>query len=327
MHDGFKRVIDYVRISITDRCNFRCSYCMPSDGVNLLEASEVLSYEELLRVIAILGQYGVSKVRLTGGEPLVRKGIVDFIRGIKAIGTVKDLAMTTNGSLLGDMARQLKAAGLDRVNISIDTLDPQRFASITGKDAIKDTFYGIESAIEAGLSPVKLNVVVTEALSTEDINYFVDQVYRRPLAVRFIEYMPVGRCGIRPGFSIAAVKSLINAAGFGALEPVTAVGMGNGPAKYYQLPRGVGVFGFITPISEHFCQQCNRIRLTADGRFKPCLLSNDEVEIKSALRSGASDQVIANLFIKALQRKPARHMLGDCQGGEGLARKMFQVGG
>lgn len=325
MRDGHGRVIDYLRISVTDRCNFRCGYCMPPEGVKLLEAPEILSYEELLRVIRVLGDHGVDKIRLTGGEPLVRKGIVDFIRSIRALGTIKDVAMTTNGSLLGDMAHELKAAGLDRVNISIDTLDPLRFTRITGRGTVAETLRGIESAIAAGLAPVKLNVVLTEVLSETDVIYFIEQVYKYPIAVRFIEYMPVGRCGVSPGASIATIKSMIGGAGHGALEAALPV-RGNGPAKYYRLPRALGMFGFITPISEHFCHSCNRIRLTADGKFKPCLLANREIDIKAALRGGSDDRAILGLFLKALDGKPSRHMLGDVSGAD-LTRGMFQVGG
>jgi len=326
MHDGYGRVIDYLRISVTDRCNFRCIYCMPPEGVKLLESQEILSYEELLRVITILGKHGVSKIRLTGGEPLVRKGIVDFIRSIRALGTIKDLAMTTNGSLLGDMAYQLKVAGLDRVNISIDTLDPERFARITGRGNLADVLKGIESAIEAGLAPVKLNIVLTEALSEQDVFYFVDQVYKYPIAVRFIEYMPIGRSGVKPGISITTLKSMISKLDYGVLEPAITV-MGNGPAKYYRLPQALGVIGFITPISEHYCHSCNRIRLTADGKFKPCLLANHEIDIKAALRGGGGDREIVQLFLKTLQDKPVRHRLGDSREGADLTRGMFQVGG
>ncbi|VBB09136.1 molybdenum cofactor synthesis c [Lucifera butyrica] len=326
MRDGQGRVIDYLRISITDRCNFRCLYCMPSEGVRLLDAREILSYEELLRVIRVLGQYGVSKIRLTGGEPLVRKGVVNFIRNIRAIGTVKDLSMTTNGSLLRDMAPELKAAGLDRVNISLDTLDPERFTYITDKGNLTDVLKGIESAVNAGLTPVKLNVVLTEVLTEKDVLYFIKLVYNCPIAVRFIEYMPVGRCGVKAGTGIAAIKSMLNGSGYGQLEPESAI-KGNGPAKYYRLPRASGMFGFITPISDHFCQYCNRIRLTADGKLKPCLLSDQEIDMKAVLRGGGDDRKIAELFFKAVQEKPVRHRLGNNQHGTGLAREMFQVGG
>jgi cyclic pyranopterin phosphate synthase len=326
MKDGYGRTIDYLRISVTDRCNFRCSYCMPPEGVTLGEHKDILSYEELLRVITILGKQGISKIRLTGGEPLVRKGIVDFVRSIRQIGTIKDLSMTTNGSLLGDMAPQMKEAGLHRVNISIDTLDEAGFSTITGRGNIKEVLRGIESAIVAGLTPVKLNVVVTEVLTEGDILSFIDKVQKNLIAVRFIEYMPVGRCGVKPGYSIAAIKHITNHAGYGTLQS-TVMERGNGPATYYQLPKALGVFGFITPISQHFCQSCNRIRLTADGKLKPCLLANHEIDIRTALRSGGSDQDIHELFLQGLQQKPIQHNLAGVGEGADLIRGMFQVGG
>jgi len=325
MQDGYGRIIDYLRISVTDRCNFRCRYCMPLEGVQLLKHSEILSYEELLRLIRILGQHGVNKIRLTGGEPLVRKEIVEFVRSIKEIGSIKDLAMTTNGSLLQDMAYDLKKAGLDRVNISIDTNHAERFSHITGGGQLEDVVKGIQRAIEVGLNPVKLNVVATEVLSEEDILYFVKQVHKFPIAVRFIEYMPIGRCGVKPGPSIATIKNMIHKAGYGELESAMMT-KGNGPAKYYRLPQALGFFGFITPISEHFCPSCNRIRLTADGKIKLCLLANHEIDVKTALRSGATDETIYEVFQKALQEKPLQHSLIDNKGGRDL-RGMFQVGG
>ena len=325
MQDRFGRVIDYLRISLTDRCNFRCSYCMPPEGIRLLDIREILSYEELLRIIRILGCHGVSKVRLTGGEPLVRKGIVEFVRSVRELGLINDLSMTTNGSLLSNMAHQLKAAGLDRVNISIDTLNPERFTRITGGGRLEDTLKGIKSAIKAQLMPVKLNVVVTEALSEEDIDYFIAQVCEYPLVVRFIEYMPIGYSTVQTGLSLTAVKNIINDAGCGVLEPASV--QGNGPARYYRLPQARGVFGFITPISEHFCHHCNRIRLTADGKIKPCLLSNREFDIKSVLRSEVSDREIYEMFLQAVENKPAGHKLGDNGKNNKLRRGMSQVGG
>lgn len=323
MKDKFGRVIDYLRISLTDRCNFRCSYCMPQEGIHLLKCSDILSYEELLRVIRILACHGVSKVRLTGGEPLVRKGIVDFIRNVRDLGMINDLSMTTNGSLLSNMAHQLKAAGLDRVNISIDTLNPERFDCITGGGKLTDTLKGIESAIIAGLMPVKLNVVVTQALYEDDIAYFIEQVQQYPIVVRFIEYMPIRQSSVQPGLSLMAIKNIINNFGYGFLQSTSI--QGSGPAKYYRLPQAKGVFGFITPISDHFCHCCNRIRLTAEGKIKPCLLSNREIDIRTALRSGADDDEIFELFLQAVEEKPAGHNLGS--NGENLRRGMSQIGG
>lgn len=326
MLDRFGRSIDYLRISVTDRCNFRCVYCMPPQGIELLDSSEILTYEELLRIITILGQVGVNKIRLTGGEPLVRPGIVDFIRRVSSIKTVKDIALTTNGSLLAGMAGDLKQAGLQRVNISLDTIDAQHFAAITGRDNLAQVLAGLDQAVAVGFSPVKLNVVLTEMLSEQDIIYFLDRVYQSPVAIRFIEYMPIGRQSIKAASLIHDVKTKLERVSSGKLQPAVAV-QGSGPARYYRLPQAQGVFGFITPMSEHFCHKCNRIRLTADGKIKPCLLSNVELDIKQLMRSGCGDQEIFQRFAQAILDKSHQHDLSYQQAKGEFTRAMFQVGG
>lgn len=327
MLDGYKRIIDYLRISVTDRCNFRCKYCMPPQGIQLLNSQEILSYEELLRIITVLGQHGVSKIRITGGEPLLRSGIVDFLSRIRKIDAIQDLSMTTNGSLLSQnhMAQRLKQAGLDRINISMDTTNSMRFAYITGQGQLQQVLAGVKSALEAGLHPVKLNVVVTEALSDSDISYFINQVYQSPIAIRFIEYMPIGEKTMGQKVSIAMVKNRVGLQGQGILEPVMNI-EGNGPARYYRLPGAQGMFGFITPMSEHFCHSCNRVRLTADGKIKSCLLSNHEVDIKALLRRGCDDEDIYRLFAKALKIKQLQHSLGY-EEQSSVRRPMVRVGG
>ncbi|MHC1745843.1 MAG: GTP 3',8-cyclase MoaA [Negativicutes bacterium] len=326
MIDSFNRAIDYLRVSVTDRCNFRCTYCMPDEGVSPLPHAEILSYEEILRIIRIVGHLGVRKVRLTGGEPLVRKGITGFISRLTALNMITDLSMTTNGSLLSDMAQELKKAGLQRVNISLDTANPEKFALITRRGRLEETLSGVKSALAAGLTPVKLNVVLSEHFTDDDLIYFVDLIYRLPVAVRFIEYMPIGADKAGRGYSIAAVKEMVHKLGKGLLQPVT-LDMGNGPARYYRLPGALGSFGFITPISEHFCGQCNRLRLTADGKFKPCLLSNTEIDVKTALRSGATDEQIKQLFLQAVRAKPSGHNLCPTDKHSEVDRRMSQIGG
>ncbi len=326
MHDGLNRQINYLRVSVTDLCNFRCVYCMPTQGVKLLSHGEILSYEELLRVIRIVSRHGVSRIRLTGGEPLVRRGIVDFVRNIAGLKTITDLSLTTNGSLLAGMAAKLKAAGLNRVNISLDTIDPDQFRNITRGGNLAETIKGMEAALAVGLTPVKLNVVLTNIITEQDIAYFVDLVHRAPVSVRFIEYMPIGENQVGRGPDIEEIKTIINSFGRGCLKPTLDV-RGNGPAKYFVLPQGKGSFGFITPISEHFCNACNRIRLTADGKFKPCLLSNQEIDIKTALRNGAGDEEIAKLFYNTIADKPQGHTLSTPGGQTAFFRKMSQIGG
>lgn len=326
MRDNFDRSINYLRVSVTDRCNFRCFYCLPSQGVKWLSHSDILTYEEILRLITVFSREGITRVRITGGEPLVRKGIVEFVASVKSLGVIEDLSLTTNGSLLPELAGPLKTAGLDRVNISLDTINPARFAQITVHGKLEDTLRGVASALEAGLTPVKLNVVLTEALSENDLAYFIEQVYRFPISIRFIEQMPVGSRGAGGGPDIAAVKRLLNAAGHGILEPASS-SRGNGPAKYFRLPDAQGIFGFITPISEHFCSACNRLRLTADGRLKPCLLSNQEIDVRTPLRAGASDADLAELFHQAIREKPQGHMLCRTSGHPEFRRGMSQIGG
>lgn len=327
MWDGYNRTIDYLRISVTDRCNFRCTYCMPPEGLTTLSHDDILRYEEMIRIIKVASSLGVKKIRLTGGEPLVRKGIVDFVREVAAIENIEDLSMTTNGSLLSNMAHALKGAGLNRVNISLDTADPKRFASITRRSELEATLQGIESALDAGLTPLKINVALTGFFTPSDLDYFIDLVYHYPIHVRFIEYMPLGNCDVSPGPSIVNVKNIINDAGKGFLQAASTHERGNGPARYYQLPNARGMFGFITPISEHFCSECNRIRLTADGKLKPCLLSNDEIDIRTPLRSGISDKRLAELFCQAIQAKPSSHSLCRVSGHPEFQRHMSQIGG
>lgn len=326
MLDGYDRNINYLRISVTDRCNFRCVYCMPPQGRDWLEHSEILTYEELLRLITIFSLEGVTNIRLTGGEPLVRKGIVDFVEAIAALRRIKDISLTTNGSLLPPLAHDLKSAGLNRVNISLDTVNPISFARLTTCGRLEDTMKGVESAIAAGLAPVKLNVVLTEALTEMDLAYFVELVYRHPIAVRFIEYMPIGGRDFGGGPDVATVKKLLGIAGKAMLKPAGDV-RGNGPAKYYQFPKALGTFGFITPISDHFCSACNRLRLTADGKLRPCLLSSDEIDIKTPLRGGASDRELVRLFRAAIAAKPKGHTLCRASGFPAFGRSMSQIGG
>lgn len=327
MQDGYTRTIDYLRVSVTDRCNFRCLYCMPPEGIVSLSHQDILRYEEFLRLIRLAAHLGIKKIRLTGGEPLVRKGIIGFVRSVAGISGIEDLSMTTNGSLLPDMAYPLKEAGLNRINISIDTADPRRFATITGRQQLAATLSGIEKALAVGFSPVKINVALTNFFKQEDLDYFIELVYRYPIHVRFIEYMPLGICQITPGPTIKAVKSMLNLAGKGELSAITEEVVGNGPARYYKLPRAQGIFGFITPISERFCYNCNRLRLTADGKLKPCLLSNEEIDIKTPLRDGADDQQLMKLFCQAVSEKPSHHSLCRTSGQLESKRHMSQIGG
>lgn len=324
MFDNYNRNVNYLRVSVTDRCNFRCSYCMPPSGTSFIDMKEILTYEEILRIIRVVSKYGVKKIRLTGGEPLVRLGLVELVREISQIGAIEDLSMTTNGSLLSASAQSLKAAGLNRVNISLDTLDSHKFALLTHCGKIEDTIRSIFTALEVGLTPVKINVVLTELFSSKDLSWLMNLIFKYPISIRFIEKMPIGCDYIKSGMDVVQVMTQLEGLGF-KLQPVTEQKIGNGPAKYYNVDGAKGLLGFITPISDHFCGKCNRMRLTADGRFKPCLLSNKEIDIKGPLRKGISDDGIAELFFQAVSAKPEGHSLESEK--YDSYRRMSQIGG
>lgn len=318
LRDKYGRKIDYLRISITDRCNLRCRYCMPAEGVDLKEHSEILSFEDIVKIVRVGKKIGIEKVRITGGEPLVRLGIENLISRLAEL-DIKDISMTTNGVLLADKAEQLKKAGLDRVNISLDTLQKDKFEEITRRDDFDNVIKGIDKALDIGLDPVKLNVVVMKGLNDDELLDFVELSREKKLHIRFIEYMPLGGEADEDNFlSSDQIKEIIEA----EYELVPAVTKGNGPAKYLKVPGAEGSIGFISALSEHFCADCNRFRLTADGRFKPCLASDREVEIAESM----SEEDIYEAYEKALQIKPAAHHLNFADNDK-HQRSMSQIGG
>ena len=324
--DAFNRPISYLRVSVTDRCNLRCVYCMPPEGVPWRSHEEVLRYEEIETVVRAAAELGISKVRLTGGEPLVRKGLVDLVAMLARIPGIDDLTMTSNGTLLASYAEELKAAGLKRVNISLDTLKPERFRRITRLGELSDTLEGIAAAKEAGLVPVKINVVVIRGLNDDEVVDFARLTSAPDWHVRFIEVMPLGdnanwaENGYVP---MDRVRERIERE-LGELKPAR-LGAGGGPARYYRLPGAQGTIGFITPISEHFCYQCNRLRLTADGKLRPCLLSDYEIDLRTPLRQGATIEEIKRLIVEAVRAKPERHHLSE--GVLPHERTMSEIGG
>jgi cyclic pyranopterin phosphate synthase len=337
--DAFGRRIDYLRISVTDRCNLRCVYCMPPDGIEWKSHGEVLSFEEIERFAAVAAGEGISKIRLTGGEPLVRLGIVDHVRRLRETTGIEAIALTTNATLLPRYASDLAAAGLKRINISLDTLDPEVYARVTRGGNIDDALAGLEAAFEAGMDPVKLNVVVVRGLD-QDLLGFARMTLDRPLHVRFIEYMPVGEIGEHSCTSaeadgwteadhvstdeiLARLTTEGAAAGLGELAAVerSAAPGGWGPACYYRFPGARGTLGVISPLSHHFCGECNRLRLTADGRLRTCLFSDDELDVQAVLRTGTDEDVRA-VIRSALAAKPEGH---DQR--HGTARRMSQIGG
>jgi len=327
MFDAYRRDIRYLRVSVTDRCNYRCNYCVPPEGMQWLGAADILTDEEIVRVLSVLGRVGVAKVRLTGGEPLARPGFVELVRKIKATGVIEDLSVTTNGSMLAQYAMALKKAGINRVNISLDTIDPLRFRELTCGGDVRDVLAGIQAAVEAGLAPVKLNVVLTEAVDEEDLKYFRELVHEKPVSVRFIEYMPSHRCRVRSGMTVTSVTEHLKKLGSGELAPPKQSPCGCGPAHYLQGESDQGTYGFIAPISKGYCDQCNRIRLTADGRLRPCLLADSEFDLRTALRRGATDEEIVDVFQQAVLSKPSSHHLAEEDAQAFQGRTMSQIGG
>jgi len=326
--DSLSRPINYLRVSVTDRCNLRCVYCMPAEGVSPKFAHDnILSYEEIARVVEAAANLGISKIRLTGGEPLVRLGIVDLVELISGVPGIDDISMTTNGILLPRYAEALKIAGLHRVNISLDTLQPDRFQRITRLGKLADVLAGIEAAGQAGLRPVKLNNVVMRGMNDDEVVDFARLTLDRAWHVRFIEVMPVGATA---GLAEMEHVPMSEARGriedaLGSLAPAGNDGKGNGPARYYRLPNALGTVGFISAVSEHFCFNCNRLRLTADGKLRPCLLSDQEIDLRAALRQGADLGELQTLLRTAIERKPAGHQLAEH--GAPVNRQMSQIGG
>lgn len=333
MKDSHGRTIDYLRISLTDRCNFRCIYCMPEEGVVQLPHEDILRIEEIERAVRVAAGMGIKSVRLTGGEPLVRKGIVDLIGVVANIPGIENVSMTTNGVLLPKMAADLKKAGLSRVNISLDTLDPAQFKYITRCGELQQTLNGIDAALETGFNPVKINAVAVRSLN-QDYLAFAQLSVAQPLHVRFIEYMPVGESSGSHGGGwgqedvvpseelLAIINERARAAGLDELVPAgDDKPLGWGPARYFEFPGALGTVGFISPLSRHFCSECNRLRLTADGKLRPCLFSDDEYELRSALRSG-NDEAVRAVFAEALGAKPDEH-----HDKVGTERGMSQIGG
>ncbi|WP_124060686.1 GTP 3',8-cyclase MoaA [Gordonibacter sp. Marseille-P4307] len=334
MKDGHGRTIDYLRISLTDRCNLRCVYCMPEEGIDLIEHEDILRIEEIQRIVRVAVRIGIRSVRLTGGEPTVRRGIEDLISDIVSLPDIRNVSLTTNGILLPRMARRLREAGLSRVNISLDTLDRQQYARITRRDCLPAALAGIDAALEAGLDPVKINAVTVRSLN-QDYFEFAKMSIDRPLHVRFIEYMPVGDSagidglgwGERDVYPSHQLVEDINARaisqGFSPLEACDGDSgpIGWGPARYFAFPGAQGTVGVISPRSRHFCGDCNRLRLTAEGKLRPCLFSDREFDVRAALRSGGEEAVYA-VFLEALGEKPDDH-----HDRVGTRRGMSQIGG
>ncbi len=324
--DGHGRAIGDVRISVTDRCNFRCQYCMPAEGLPWLERQAVLSYEELARVVSVLGRLGVHDVRLTGGEPLARRDLSRLIAMVAADPNVRDLSLTTNGYLLRRQLPDLVAAGLKRLNVSLDSLARDRFFELTRRDALEEVLAGLEAA-EAypELRPIKVNAVALRDFTEDEALRFAELARRKPYEVRFIEFMPLdadrtwGPDRVLPNREL---RDLIH-----ATHPLEPLGREtSGTSTRYRFADGQGTIGFISPVSQPFCSDCNRIRLTADGRLRTCLFSLNETDLRAPLRDGASDEDLAGIVRDAVWRKELKHHINE-PGFVQPERSMSQIGG
>ncbi|KRM33068.1 molybdenum cofactor biosynthesis protein A [Agrilactobacillus composti DSM 18527 = JCM 14202] len=330
LKDKFGRVHDYIRISVTDRCPLRCVYCMPKEGLPFFPSDKVLSQDEIVQLVKNFARHGIHSIRLTGGEPLVRTDIVDIVRRIKAIDGIDDVAATTNGLYLPKKAAALKAAGLDRLNISLDTFKADRYKEITRGGNIKQVMAGIQTAADLGYKAIKLNVVLINGENDSEIIDFLKYTLDHRVNVRFIEYMPIGADKAvwkKEYLGLERVFEVCKAAGF-KYDPIDSL-TGNGPSDNYRIKGAKGSFGLIHPISCNFCESCNRLRITADGYVKACLFWNEEINIRSAI---FDDQAFDHLIQKALDNKPENHEMALSQADQIIHkqptwRHMSQIGG
>lgn len=320
MQDKLGRTVNYLRLSITDRCNLRCHYCMPADGVPMCRHDEILRYEDLLRITRVAAGLGIEKVRVTGGEPLVRRGVVDFLRQLKEIEGISEVAVTTNGVLLRQMADDLKHAGISRLNISLDSLHAERYAMITRGGTLAETLEGLAKADAAGLH-LKINMVVMRGVNDQEVDDFAALSLRQPWSVRFIEYMPTvrevaWRSRVVPGGEVLARLQQKY-----EMEPLTSTRR-CGPARPYRIRNAPGTIGIITPMSDHFCGSCNRIRVTSKGFAKSCLLADGVFDLRPLLRTG-NDDALRSALVTVARTKGGRHQYND----KGDPFAMSSIGG
>ena len=321
--DQYGRTIEYLRISVTDRCNFRCLYCMPEAGLKWLPKSDILSYEEIADVVGQLAPLGLKRLRITGGEPTIRPNLNELVALLRAIPGIEDIALSTNGVRLPQLAVLLRESGLDRVNISADSLRPDRIEKIARRNLGFDPVAAASAATKAGLDPVKINCVVMRGINDDEVADFARLTLENPWHVRFIELMPVGELrDLTLEHIVPSDEVLSRISELGVLEPASGPAKGNGPAKYYRLSGAAGTVGVITPMTHTYCASCNRVRLTADGRLRTCLFGDHEVDLRTPLRAGES---LVPHFQNALANKPKEHELLQMRVG-GL-RALSQVGG
>ncbi|MFH2218661.1 MAG: GTP 3',8-cyclase MoaA [Pseudomonadota bacterium] len=323
--DPYNRHLNYLRVSITDRCNLKCVYCMPGDQIPKLSHPEILRYEEILRIVRVGVRLGISKIRITGGEPLFRRGVYDFLEILGKIDGIQDLSLTTNGVLLKENIEKIRSAGIKRINVSLDTLKRERFMQITGCDFFDQVWEGIETARDMGFDPIKLNVVPLKGINDDELEEIAALSITHPFHVRFIEYMPVGITPMETGRQLLAHEIKQRIGNLGKLIPIEKK-MNDGPAERFRFKGAIGEIGLIRPISQHFCSTCNRLRLTASGRLRPCLLSDHHEDIKTPLRKGCSDEDLAEIFLKAVRSKPSEHHLIDNHPNK-ISAQMCAIGG
>lgn len=326
MIDGFGRRIEYLRVSVTDKCNLRCVYCMPEEGLSWLRKEQLLSYEEIVEVIATMAPLGLRRVRITGGEPLVRRDLPELVRLIAAVPGIEDLSLSTNGVLLEEHGEALRGAGINRVNISLDSLRPDRIDALSRRPgSARRIMAGIDRAERVGFEPIKVNVVLMRGRNDDEIADFANLTRERPWHVRFIELMPTGsNLDLSRDSFIPCAEALDRLRGIGELESVPGP-WGNGPATYYRFPGAPGTVGVITPMSHNYCERCNRMRLTADGQLRPCLFGHLQTNLRDPLRRGED---LRPLIADTLRTKPERHLLvqGSDVGSGGLVA-LSQTGG
>ncbi len=323
--DQYQRRIDYLRLSITDRCNLRCVYCMPPEGVPHLPHQEILCYEEIVRLAEVVLSMGISKIRITGGEPLIRKDVFYLCKEISRLPGLQSLSLTTNGVLLGQTAQALFEAGIKRINISLDTLNPEKYTAITGRDYFGQVWEGIQKVQEIGFYPIKINVVVLRGLNEDEIENLARLTYTYPFHVRFIELMGFGSW-VKERQFVSGQEILQCLSRLDKLLPAQSRNS-NGPARHYCFPGARGKIGLISPLSQHFCSTCNRLRVTADGKLHTCLFAQEGIDLKYLLRGGASDEEIITALRQAIQKKPSESPLGTKLSRKCLGRPMSAIGG
>lgn len=326
LNDAFNRTVNYMRISVTDRCNMRCLYCMPEEGVPWIPHGNILSYEEITRIVSATAGLGMRRLRITGGEPLVRRDLSELVAMLAAVPGIEDLALSTNAVLLAEHAGALAAAGLKRVNVSLDSLNPEHFTRIARRDYLWRALAGIAAAEEVGLTPIKINCVAMRGYNDDELAAMAGLSIERAYHVRFIEIMPLhSNAGWQADWFMPAAEILDRVRVLGELEPCTGPN-GNGPARYWRLRGARGTVGVISPMTHTYCESCNRVRLTADGQLRLCLFGDQQIDLRTPVRQGATAAELGAIFREAIMGKPERHHLGLGQTCSNL-HALSQIGG